>query len=1128
MKRNRFPRVGGTEHRRADLRIAGVLLLLIVVPTPGARAQASFQGTPGSATGGRILEQSTAFTHITFEQGLSDQRVQALAQDQTGFMWFGTNNGLNRYDGHTIVAYRNDPANPHSIAGNVISALYEDRSGTLWVGSRSGLSAFDRRTERFTNYRHDPADARSLSNNFVLAIHEDRSGTLWVGTSGGLNRFDRAAGIFTAYRHDPADPRSLSDDSVRAIVEDRRGALWFGTMRGLNRFDRATGRFTIYRHDPAGPRSLSHDVVWDVHEDRAGRIWVGTDGGGLNRFEEATNDFTRYRHDPGDAHSLSGDRIAYLFEDASSALWITTFGAGLSVLDPARRRFTSYRHDSRFPTSLNSDYLDEIISDRSGLIWIGTHGNGVNVHDPRRSAFTIYQPDAPAAENLVGKSVSAVKEDKDGFLWIGTQDSGLYRFDRRSGRVVHYPPQPTNPERLGHPWVAALEFETPTTLWVGTYGGGLYRLDTASGRFTPYRHDPDDARSLSDDAVTDLRVDRSGVLWVGTRSSGLNRFDAASGTFTVFRHNPANPGTLGSDWTRSIAEDPDGSLWIGLPDGGLNRLDPGTGTITRYEHDPDDPTSLSDNSVATLHIDRSGELWIGTFSGGLNRFDRTRRIFVHYRERDGLASSRIVSILEDGLSGEAAGNLWMATGHGLSRLDRDRKIFATYDTTHGLPPTEYSHGGHTTRRGELLVGSSDGLIVFDPAAVVSDENVPPVIFTNFLLANKPVPIGDRSPLQQAIDQTSSITLTYADRVISFEFAALNYRGPRQTRYRYRLEGFDDEWIEAGSTQRLVTYTNLAPGKYVFRVTAANADLVWNETGRAIALVVTPPWWSTWWFRGLAIVLVAGSAAGLYARRINGLERRRRALEVEIAERKRVEETLRENNRQIQDLAGRLITAQEVERRRIARELHDDVNQQLAALSVSLGLLKRAPSSDVLPGNELAGLQQRAIEVSEAIRHLSHELHPALLQHAGLVAALRGHCAEFGGLHKIDVIFHADDGLETIPRDEALCLYRIAQEALRNTARYAEARRVHVSLTRQDAIVELRIADDGRGFDLEEARRRGGLGLISIDERVRLVGGQVLIASERGHGTVIEARVPLRLSERVSRRVGEPSQRVAQG
>jgi signal transduction histidine kinase len=513
-------------------------------------------------------------------------------------------------------------------------------------------------------------------------------------------------------------------------------------------------------------------------------------------------------------------------------------------------------------------------------------------------------------------------------------------------------------------------------------------------------------------------------------------------------------------------------------------------------------------------------LWIGTFGGGLDRFDPERNAFIHYREGDGLASDRVISILEDGDADDAiAGNLWIATGRGLSKLDRDRKSFRTYGTTHGLPLTEYNRGGHATRHGELLVSSVHGLIAFDPKEVVEDRDVPSVVLTDFLLANKPVVIGDGSPLRQAIDATRSVTLTHADRMISFKFAALNYRAPRQIRYRYRLEGFDDNWIEVDSTRRLVTYTNLAPGEYVFRVTAANENGVWNEAGRAISLVVTPAWWATWWFRGLAVALLVGCATGLYALRVNSLERRRRTLEAEIVERKKVETALLASNQQIQDLAGRLITAQEEERARIGRELHDDVTQQLAALSISLGAVQRRLPSQLVEGHQqLASLQQQALAASESIRILSHGLHPIVLQHFGLVAALEGTCAEFGRQRKIEVTFHANNGLGLgeIPADVALCLYRVTQEALQNAARHADARRVEVSLTSSERDnLELRIADNGRGFDLAEAQTRGGLGLVSIDERVRLVAGHVRIRSKKGRGTELLARVPLRVSEHVS-------------
>jgi ligand-binding sensor domain-containing protein/signal transduction histidine kinase len=1104
---------------RSMLRVV-VAALVLVVPAGSWAQGGSDTGAarpPSSIPAAPVQGQSTPFTHLTLEDGLSDQRVQALLQARDGLMWFGTNNGLNRYDGHDVVEYRNDPTNPYSLSGNLVEDLYEDKSGTLWVATRSGLNAFDRRTERFTRYRHNPADPRSLSDNTVIRIYEDRSQVLWLGTASGLNRFDRATGRFTAYRHNPGDPRSLGHDTVRAITEDRTGTLWVGTLNGLSRFDRATATFTTYRHDPANPRSLSHDVVWAIHEDRAGTLWVGTDGGGLSRYDATSDGFTHYRHDPGNADSLSGDRIAHIFEDASGALWVTTFGWGLSVLDPDRQRFRRYRHDSTVPTSVSSDYLDKIIADRSGLIWIGTHGSGVNVHDPRRSAFTIYQHEPRIAASLASNSVWTVAEDRHGRLWVGTQDRGLDRIDRRSGQVVHYPPDPKNPRRLGYAWVSALAPDPSGALWVGTYGGGLYRLDEAGRTFTAYRYDRANPKSLSHDAIADLHLDRSGTLWVGTRGGGLGRFDAARNTFSSYRHDPANPRSLSSDWVWAIAEDARGNLWIGTLGGGLNRLEPATGRFTRFRHDPQDPTSLSDDSIWTLHVDRAGVLWIGTFGGGLDRLDPEGSAFVHYRERNGLASDRVISILEDGRADDAnAGNLWIATGRGLSKLDRARRSFRTYGATHGLPLTEYNRGGHTTRHGELLMTSIHGLIAFEPDKVVEDHDVPPVVLTDFLLGNKPVAIDGGSPLREAIDATSSIALNYADRTISFKFAALNYRAPRQTRYRYRLDGFDADWIEVGSTRRLVTYTNLAPGKYVFRVTAANANGVWNEAGRAVSLTVTPPWWATWWFRGSALALIAGGAAGLYALRVRSFQRRRRALEAEIVERKQVEEALLTSNRQIQDLAGRLITAQEEERTRIARELHDDVTQQLAALSISLGAVQRwLPSHLTEEHRQLDGLQQQALAASESIRNLSHELHPTVLQHAGLVAALAGTCAEFGSQRKIEVVFHADKDLGEIPANVALCLYRVAQEALHNAARHADAHRVEVALTSSEHdSLELRITDDGRGFDLAQAQRHGGLGLVSIDERVRLVAGHVRIRSEKGRGTELQARVPLRASEQV--------------
>jgi PAS domain S-box-containing protein len=884
-----------------------VILTLVCLATPASgqsAAPASQQPLDVAHPAGRLLN----FSHITAEHGLSDERIWALLQDQSGFMWFGSNNGLHRFDGYDMVVYRHDDSDPNSLSGNVIQKLYQDSGGTMWVGTRSGLNAFDRRSNRFTNYRHDRNDPRSLSSDVVFDIYEDRSGTLWIATDGGLNRFDRTEGSFIAYRHDPKAPNSLSHDTVRAIQEDREGVLWLGTFGGLDKFDRSSEAFTHYRHDPANPQSLSHDGVYDLYEDRSGTLWITTNGGGINRLNRADETFIAYRHDPDDPHSLSDDRVDNIIEDASGKLWIGTFGGGVSILDEARQEFTNSLYDPGRAAGLSHSQVMDIYIDRSGLIWLATNGSGVDLYNPQQLAFAVYNHQPDVEESIASDLIFTVYEDRNGILWIGTQDHGLDRWDRQTGQITHYPPDAANPQRLGFPFVSAIAEDPTGMLWVGTYGGGLYRLDPGQGLFTAYRHDPANPRGLSHNSIVAMRVDRSGAIWIGTNGGGLNRLDPATGDFTLYRHDPANPQSLSSDGVWAIAEDRSGILWIGTLGGGLNRLDPTTGNFTRYSYDPTDPASLSDDNIYDIHIDRAGLIWIGSYGGGLNRLDPATGDFIRYREEDGLSSDRVISLLEDGSPDDAApGNLWIVTGRGLSKLDRDRESFHTYDTVDGLPRSEYSRGHAQSRSGELVVGTSKGVIVFDPALVQDDPHVPPVVFTEFLLANELVDIGGDSVLKQAIDDTEALTLPYTDRILSIKFAGLSYRAPRQNRYRYMLEGFDTEWIEVDSSRRLVTYTNLDPGRYVFRVAAANHDGVWNEAGRALELTVVPPWWQTLWARTMLGGLALAGAVGGYRYRVHAIERRNQQLERQVMART---QELGKTNLQLQREMGERLAAEQ--------------------------------------------------------------------------------------------------------------------------------------------------------------------------------------------------------------------------
>jgi ligand-binding sensor domain-containing protein len=787
--------------------------------------------------------------------------IRTLYEDREGVLWIGTfGGGLDRFDrnAETFTHYLHDPEDPHSLGGNSIRAIVEDSQGNLWIGTDGGgLNRLDRDGDsnaepgRFIRYQHDPADSQSLSNNNVWAITEDEAGVIWVGTGDGLNSFDPQTGAFTRYKHDPTDAHSLSANEIEALCIDRAGVLWVGTVGGgLNKLDRNIGdgqpaRFAHYELDPDDAHSLSHNWVTVIRQDRNGVLWVGTRAGGLNRLDSETEDgqsarFARFQHNPNDYQSLRHNEIRAIYEDDAGILWFGTYG-GVSLIDPQKQQFAHYRHNPADPFSLSDNDVQAIYKDRAGVLWVGTDGGGLNRLDPDTGHFAHYQHDPADPQSLSGNNVVSIHEDRAGVLWIGTIGGGLNEFDPKTERFTHYRHDPTDPQSLSHDHVRAIFEDRLGTLWIGTFGGGLNKLDRdAEGgqpaRFTRFQHDPGDPRSLGHDFVSSIYEDRSGVLWVGTRAGGLNKFDQETEQFT------------------------------------------------RYQHDPNDPGSLSNNAVATALEDQSGVLWVIGF-GGLNRFDRTSEQFSLYGSHDGLPTDILLGILEeDALDGDGP-VLWISSGNGLSRFDTHANTFENYGLRDGLQGNGFNFGAaHKGRDGELYFGGLNGFNAFYPSDIQDNAYVPPVAITDFQLANKPVPIGEDSVLQESILDTKELVLAHDDRVISFEFTALNYSSPEKNRYRYKLEGFDEEWTEVGSDRRFVTYTNLDPGEYVFRVLGSNNDGVWNEEGTSLAVTITPPWWQTWWFRGGVILLLVGLVAGGFVWQRASARRRERQLEAQVAER----------------------------------------------------------------------------------------------------------------------------------------------------------------------------------------------------------------------------------------------------
>ncbi len=1092
----------------------------------------SILAAPLGAADGRLR-----FERLSVEDGLSHSSVWTIYQDSVGFLWLGTQEGLNRFDGYGFKVYRHDPADPDSISESEVLAILEDRRGDLWIGTRGGgLNRFIQAEERFERFRHDPADPESLSHDVVEALLEDSGGNLWVGTGGGLNRFDPAAGHatrFSHFRHDPQDPGSLSGNAVWKLYQDRQGDLWVGTDSGLSRLpagtaDTGTG-FVRYRHDPRDPASLSHDSVGPMVEDTDGRLWIGTSAG-LDRLDRETGAFEHFRHRPGDDSSLGPGTVGFLHLDRSGTLWIGGHPGGLSRLAPGskvppeggkRKIFLRDRHDPDDPSSLSSNSVYSILEDRTGIFWLATR-DGVSRYHPARERFITYSRSGrePA---LPSSGVRAIHQDRSGDLWLGTHDGGLVRLDREQGSIAaSYRAEAGG---LNHDTVSALWEDrsgasprrgASGTLWIGTWGG-LSRLE--GGRLTHFRHDPEDPESLGHDIVLSLGQDADGRLWVGTYQ-GLNRLDPGAGG-AFFRYpDPSDPASPGAETIQVIYQGESLDLWFGSLAGGLYRLGQDW-HFERLGHDPDDPGSLGSNKIAAVFEDSWGRLWVGTHGSGLARLDdRTSRRFVTYRRADGLPSDTVLGILED-----RSGDLWLATNGGLSRFDPKAGTFQSFDAGDGLQGNVFFVGSCLEGAGgEMFFGGIRGLNAFFPEQIGRDPHRPPVMVTGFQLFNQAVPlrrIDPDSPLVRSITDTEEIVLSHRQYVFSLEFAALHYASPRKNRYAYRLEGFDRDWIATPATKRFAQYSNLKPGRYRFRVKASNGDGLWNEEGAALRIVVRPPPWKTWWAYALYILALATSVLGYV-----------RWQRAKVEQERMVNRRLREVDRlKDQFLAN---TSHE-----LRTPLYGIVGLAESLIDGATGKLPEATASHlamvVSSARRLSGLVDDILDFSRLTRK-SLALRSRPVDLATLTDVVLTLSQPLVGSKQLELKNTVARGLPPADADENR-LQQILHNLIGNAIKFTESGSVEVSAVAEEGRMVVRVADTGAGIpkgraesifeafeqaDASTEREFGGtgLGLAVTKQLVELHGGNLWVESTLGEGSEFFFTLPLAAGEAAAAPVEE--------
>jgi signal transduction histidine kinase/ligand-binding sensor domain-containing protein/CheY-like chemotaxis protein/HPt (histidine-containing phosphotransfer) domain-containing protein len=1084
--------------------------VILTVPCVAARA-----GAPVPAV------RPMYFENLTMRDGLSQSTVMSILQDSEGYLWLATESGLDRYDGSSIREYRRERGNANGLASDYIWSIAEDAHGDLWLATDGGgVTRWDRRTERFQQFRHDPLNPRSLASDTARTLLIDAQGRIWAGTKGqGLDVLDPKSGEVRHFRHREGDPHSLAADAVFTLYSDHEGRIWVGTDGGLSRFQPASNDFINYA-GTGGASNLSDAHVRAIREDHTGALWIGTLSGGLDRLEPSSGRVTVYRHDPKDPHSLSQDRVWAVLEDDAQRLWVAT-ADGLNLFDRASETFVRYGNEADNPQSLRDSDIMALYQDRGGVLWVGTRGGGVSHWNPRSWLLGHYLSDAFRATQ-----VSSFADDGAGRVWVGTIGAGLVEIDTRDRRERHYGAGADSSVRLSDDRVMSLLFDRTGTLWIGTMSGGLDRLDPATGRLQVYRNAAGDPATLPANGVMSLYEDRLGVLWVGTFGGGLASIDRVSGRVTRYPFGNANASSLSSSRASAIVEDDRGNLWIGTERGGLNLLDRKTGLFYHYRRDDRDPSSLTDDTIYALHIDRHGELWVGTAGGGLDRVigSSAQPNAVRFENQSGLAG--MPSQVIYGIESDREDRLWLSTNNGIARLDPRSHAIKLFHLVHGLQGEEFNFNAHyQSIDGTLFFGGNNGFNAFSPDIGAPKAPPPRVVLTAAAKLNRAV------PPEELPGPTRPLALAYDDKLVTLDFAALDFTSPANNHYEYRLEGFDSGWVDAGSQHR-ATYTNLDAGNYVFKVRAANADGVWSVGGLAVALhVAAAPWKTT----AAYAAYLAFSILGLgYLWRLQRARRERElrySRELEQTVHVRTHE-LEERNQELQVLSR----AKSDFVARMSHELRTPMNGVLGMTSLLLDTRmdqaqRRFAEAIHRSADSLLAIVDDVLDFSK-IEAGQLQLDPVDCDLIELVEQTVEMLAARAASKNVELLFDAP--CQPLPRVrlDAVRMRQVLVNLGGNAVKFTERGEVTVRvavLGTERGLLKLRIAvaDTGVGIapenqsrifeefaqeDASTTRRFGGtgLGLAIARQIVELLGGRLALNSAPGRGSTFSFDLSLPL------------------
>lgn len=780
-------------------------------------------------------------------EGLSQNQVQSIIQDSKGFIWIGTQNGLNRFDGYNFKVYRHNPQNLNSLSDYPVHCITEGPDGFLWIGTRDGLNRFDPRTEKFVHFRHDPENETSISSNVIWSVMIDKMNNIWIATRSGLNKYLPEKNSFERYYFggNPSDP---SQTNITSIVEDASGYFWISTVSGLRRFEPATGELKIFRNSTAQPQLLLSNRIITMYLDTRNVLWIGTSVG-LNSLDINTLDVENPVFRVHQLNKYISDlpdyfQIRKIGEDSEGNILIGTVEYGLLRLNTSNNNGDRLEIEKRDLTAKN---ISAIFNDNSGVLWIGTDGKGLFKLNSTGTKFSslLFRNPKDFVEEI---AVNSVLIDRSATLWLGTDKYGIFKSPLKQtldqlNTLNSYEADRQLSKLTDKKNITALYEDHSGSIWIGTYGRGVIKYNPSTNSYKSYVDERPNFGGLRSFFINFIYEDVNHEIWIGTGTSGIMKLDKNKDEFITLELSRVNYSAVGKE-VHCIIEDKNYNLWFGTTLDGLYFYDRIKNSITQFKHEHKNPGSISSNRINSFYKDDLGNLWIATFGGGLNKFNHENNSFTHFNTDNGLPSNIVWAVLQDDQR-----HFWLSTDKGLCRFDPENLISKNYDQSDGIAANEFSVRTAVKDTGSnlMIFGGRNGLTLFNPSQMIDDKTVPAITLTDFKILNSSIDVNEHGDkyMTNHISYADEIHIPHQDNVISFEFAALHFVNPERNQYAYKLEGFDREWIYSGN-RRFVTYTNLDPGKYILKIKASNSDGVWNENGISLTVIVDPPWWQTWW------------------------------------------------------------------------------------------------------------------------------------------------------------------------------------------------------------------------------------------------------------------------------------------